>query len=41
MIARGWLVAGSIFVVGLIESEAGLRAAILVDPLFTVYFTGR
>ena len=29
MIARGWIVAGSIFVVGLSEREAGLAAAIL------------
>jgi hypothetical protein len=39
MIARGWIVAGSIFVVGLIEREAGLSAAILAITLFTVYFT--
>ena len=39
MIARGWIVAGSIFVVGLIEREAGLTAAILTITLFTIYFT--
>ena len=40
MIARGWIVAGSIFVVGLAEREAGLSAAILAITLFTFYFTG-
>jgi hypothetical protein len=41
MIARGWIVAGSIFIVGMIEREAGLSAAILAVALFTVYFTGQ
>ena len=41
MIARGWMVAGTIFVVGLTEREAGLAAAILSIALFTVYFTGQ
>lgn len=41
MIARGWLVAGSIFVVGLSEREAGLAAAILAITLFTFYFTSQ
>ena len=41
MIARGWLVAGSIFVVGLAEREAGLAAAILSITLFTFYFTSQ
>jgi hypothetical protein len=41
MIARGWIMAGSIFVVGLIEREAGLSAAILAIALFTFYFTGQ
>lgn len=41
MIARGWLIAGSIFVVGLSEREAGLSAAILAITLFTFYFTGQ
>jgi uncharacterized oligopeptide transporter (OPT) family protein len=41
MIARGWIVAGSIFVVGLSEREAGLSAAILAITLFTFYFTGQ
>jgi hypothetical protein len=41
MIARGWIVAGTIFVVGLSEREAGLAAAILAIVLFTVYFTGQ
>jgi hypothetical protein len=39
MIARGWLVAGTIFLVGLAEREAGLAAAVLCIALFTVYFT--
>ncbi len=41
MILRGWLVAGTIFVVGLSEREAGLAAAILSISLFTVYFSGQ
>ena len=41
MIARGWIVAGSIFVVGLTEREAGLAAAILSITLFTFYFTSQ
>jgi hypothetical protein len=41
MIARGWIVAGSIFIVGLAEREAGLSAAILSITLFTFYFTGQ
>jgi hypothetical protein len=41
MIARGWIVAGSIFVVGLAEREAGLAAAILSITLFTFYFTSQ
>ena len=41
MIARGWLVAGSIFLVGLSEREAGLAAAILSITLFTFYFTSQ
>jgi hypothetical protein len=41
MIARGWLVAGSIFVVGLTEREAGLSAAILAITLFTCFFTSQ
>jgi hypothetical protein len=40
MIARGWLVALTIFVVGLSAgNDAGLSAAVLVIALFTVYFT--
>jgi hypothetical protein len=38
MILRGWLVALSIFLVGLSNQEAGLTAALLVISLFTVYF---
>ena len=41
MIARGWIVAGSIFIVGLSEREAGLAAAILSITLFTFYFTAQ
>jgi hypothetical protein len=41
MISRGWIVAGSIFIVGLSEREAGLAAAILSITLFTFYFTGQ
>jgi hypothetical protein len=41
MIARGWLIAGSIFIVGLSEREAGLSAAILAITLFTFYFTSQ
>ena len=41
MIARGWMVAGSIFAVGLAEREAGLSAAILAIALFTFYFTSQ
>jgi hypothetical protein len=39
MIARGWLVALSVFGAGMIEREAGLTSAILAITLFTVYFT--
>lgn len=39
MIGRGWLVAGSIFAVGLAGSrEDGLAAALLCISLFTIYF---
>ena len=38
MIARGWLVALTIFGAGMIENDAGLAAAVLVVVLFTVYF---
>lgn len=42
MIARGWLVAGSIFAVGLIATRAdGLAAAVLSIALFTVYFAAQ
>jgi hypothetical protein len=41
MMARGWLVALTIFGAGLIEREAGLCAAILSLALFTVYFATR
>jgi hypothetical protein len=40
MIARSWLVAGTIFVVGLSEREAGLAGAILAITAFTLYFMG-
>jgi hypothetical protein len=40
MIGRGWLVALTIFAVGVaVDREAGLSAAVLVIVLFTVYFT--
>lgn len=40
MIGRGWLVALTIFAVGLADSDkAGLAAAVLVIALFTVYFS--
>jgi len=39
MIGRGWLVALTIFVVGLRHNSAGLAAAVLVIVLFTAYFT--
>ena len=42
MVARGWLVALSIFAVGILADEdAGLAAAVLVLALFTVYFSSR
>jgi len=42
MIGRGWLVAGSIFAVGLIGARAdGLAAAVLSIALFTIYFSTR
>ncbi len=40
MIARGWLVALTVFVVGVSTSnETGLAAAVLVIALFTVHFS--
>lgn len=40
MIARGWLVAGSIFAVGMLGArEDGLAAAILSITLFTIFFS--
>ena len=40
MIARGWLVALAVFIVGVTtDNETGLAAAVLVIALFTVYFT--
>jgi hypothetical protein len=38
MIARGWLVALSIFLVGLSDEDAGLAAAVLLIALFSSYF---
>ena len=38
MILRGWIVALSIFLVGLNENDAGLAAAVLVISLFSIYF---
>ena len=39
MIGRGWLVALTIFAVGLEDNDAGLAAAVLFIVLFTAYFT--
>jgi hypothetical protein len=40
MIGRGWLVALTIFAVGVfVGDEAGLSAAVLFIALFTLYFT--
>ena len=39
MIGRGWLVALTIFGVGLSDNKAGLAAAVLVVVLFSAYFT--
>ena len=40
MIGRGWLVALTIFAVGVaVDDETGLSAAVLFIALFTVYFT--
>jgi hypothetical protein len=40
MIGRGWLVALTIFAVGVtVGDEAGLSAAVLFIALFTIYFT--
>jgi hypothetical protein len=42
MIGRGWLVAGSIFAVGILgQREDGLAAAVLSIALFTVYFSAQ
>lgn len=38
MIARGWFVAISLFLIGLKDQDVGLAAAVLVVSLFTVYF---
>jgi hypothetical protein len=38
MIVRGWLVALSIFLVGLSDNDAGLAAAVLLIALFSCYF---
>jgi hypothetical protein len=38
MLARAWLVALTILLVGLSDNDAGLAAAVLVVALFTVYF---
>jgi hypothetical protein len=41
MLARGWLVALTVFVVGLAENDAGLAAAVLILSAFTLHFTAR
>jgi hypothetical protein len=40
-LGRVWLIALSVLVVGLIEREAGLAAALLSVALFTLYFGGQ
>ncbi len=39
MIGRGWLVALTIFAVGMVENDAGLAAAVLFLVIFSVSFT--
>ena len=39
MIGRAWLIALTIFGVGLSDRRAGLTAAVIAIALFTVYFT--
>ena len=39
MVGRGWLVALTIFLVGLADNDAGLGAAVLFLALLTVHFT--
>jgi hypothetical protein len=41
MLTRGWLVALSIFGVGLVENDAGLAAAVLVLSAFTLQLSAR
>jgi hypothetical protein len=40
-LGRVWLIALSVLIVGLVEREAGLAAALLSVALFTLYFGGR
>jgi hypothetical protein len=40
MLARGWLVAGTIFAVGLVDNDSGLAAGVLSITLFTFMLTG-
>ena len=39
MIGRGWMVGLGIFGVGMIDSDAGLAAAVLFLAVFTIYFS--
>lgn len=41
MIGRGWLVALSIFGIGLVDEDYGLAAAVLFIAIFTAYFSAR
>lgn len=38
MVARIWLLGGSVLAAGLVEREAGLAGAVLAGALFTVFF---
>ena len=40
-LGRVWLIALAVLIVGLVEREAGLAAALLSVALFTLYFGGR
>jgi hypothetical protein len=41
-IARGWLAALAVLVIGILAGdEVGLSAVVLVLALFTIYFAGR
>jgi len=40
-LGRVWLIALAVLIVGLVEREAGLAAALLSAALFTLYFGSR